>query len=48
MERDLQAQQNYASQANYDYLLRLVPDEPMCRIQIKTGATEVVTVDDLL
>ena len=48
MERDLQAQQNYASQANYDYLLRLVPDEPMCRIQIKTGDTEVVTVDDLL
>ena len=48
MERDLQAQHNYASQANYDYLLRLVPDEPMCRIQIKTGDTEVVTVDDLL
>ena len=48
MECDLQAQQNYASQANYDYLLRLVPDEPMCRIQIKTGDTEVVTVDDLL
>ena len=48
MERDLQAQQDYASQANYDYLLRLVPDEPMCRIQIKTGDTEVVTVDDLL
>jgi histidyl-tRNA synthetase len=48
MERDLQAQQNYASQANYDYLLRLVPDEPMCRIQIKTGDTEVVTVGDLL
>ena len=48
MERDLQAQQNYASQANYDYLLHLVPDEPMCRIQIKTGDTEVVTVDDLL
>ena len=48
MERDLQAQQDYASQANYDYLLRLVPDEPMCRIQIKTGDTEVVTVGDLL
>ena len=37
MERDLQAQQDYASQANYDYLLRLVPEEPMCRIQIETG-----------
>lgn len=48
MERDLQAQQDYASQANYAYLLRLVPDEPMCRIQIKTGDRQVVTVEDLL
>ena len=48
MERDLQAQQDYASQANYDYLLRLVSDEPMRRIQIKTGDTEVVTTKDLL
>ena len=48
MERDRQAQQDYASQANYDYLLRLVPDEPMCRIQIKTGDRQVVTVEDLL
>ena len=48
MERDLQAQQDYASQANYHYLLRLVPDEPMCRIQIETGDRQVVTVEDLL
>ena len=48
MERDLQAQQDYASQANYKYLLRLVSDEPMCRIQIKTGDKQVVTVEDLL
>ncbi len=48
MERDLQAQQEYASQANYKYLLRLVSDEPMCRIQIKTGDKQVVTVEDLL
>ena len=48
MERDLQAQQDYASQANYDYLLRLVPEEPMCRIQIDTGTRQVVTVEDLL
>ena len=48
MGRDLQAQQDYASQTNYDYLLRLVPDEPMCRIQIKTGDAEVVTVEDLI
>lgn len=48
MERDLQAQQDYASQANYKYLLRLVSDEPMCRMQIKTGDKQVVTVEDLL
>ena len=48
MERDLQAQQDYACQANYDYLLRLVPDEPMCRIQLRTGDTAEVAVDDLL
>ena len=48
MERDLQAQQDYASQADYRYLLRLVSDEPMCRIQIKTGDKQVVTVEDLL
>ena len=48
MERDLQAQQDYASQANYDYLIRLVTDEPIRRIQIKTGDTQVVTVSDLI
>ena len=48
MERDLQAQQDYASQANYDYLIHLVPDEPMRRIQIITGDRQVVTVEDLL
>ena len=48
MGRDLQAQQDYANQANYDYLIRLVPDEPIRRIQIKTGDTQVVTVNDLI
>ena len=48
MERDLQAQQDYASQVNYAYLLRLVPDEPLCRIQIETGDKQVVTVEELL
>ncbi|RKU20029.1 hypothetical protein C6500_09530 [Candidatus Poribacteria bacterium] len=48
MERDLQAQQDYASQTNYAYLLRLVPDEPMCRIQIETGDRQVVSVEELL
>ena len=35
MERDLQAQRDYATQMKYDYLLRLVSDEPMRRIQIR-------------
>ncbi len=48
MERGLQAQQAYASQANYDYLICLVPDEPIRRIQIKTGDTQVVTFSDLI
>jgi histidyl-tRNA synthetase len=48
MERDLQAQQDYANQTNYNYLISLVPDEPIRRIHIKTGDTQVVTVDDLL
>ncbi len=48
MERDLQAQQDYADQTNYNYLIRLVSDEPICRIQMKTGDTQVVTVADLL
>ena len=48
MGRDLQAQRDYATQMKYDYLLHLVLDEPMRRIQIRTGDTQVVTVDDLL
>ena len=48
MERDLQAQRDYANQANYDYLISLVSGEPIRRIQIQTGDTQVVTVDDLL
>ena len=37
MARNLQAQQDYANQANYDYLISLVPDAPIRRIQVKTG-----------
>lgn len=50
MERDLQEQQEYANRAHYDYLLRLTADEPkpICRIQLKTGNAESVTLDDLL
>ena len=48
MERNLEAQQDYASQTNYDYLLRLVPDASIRRIQIKTSDTQMVTVADLL
>ena len=48
MERDLQAQQDYANQANYNYLIRIAPDEPIRRIEIKTGNTQIITVADLL
>ena len=48
MERDLQTQQEYASQMKYDYMLRLVPNEPMRRIQLSTGNVQVVTLADLL
>ena len=48
MQRNLQAQQDYANQANYDYLIRLTADESIRRIQIKTGDTQVVTIPDLL
>ena len=47
MERDLQAQQEYANQANYDCLIRITPDEQIRRIRIKTGDTQEVTVADL-
>ena len=48
MERDLLEQQDYANRAHYDYLLRLTADEPMSRIQLKTGDVESVTLADLL
>ena len=48
MGRDLQAQENYASQANYNYLIRLAADESIRRIQIRMGDTQVVTVSDLI
>lgn len=48
MERDLQSQRDYANRANYDYLICVARDEPIRRIEIKTGDTQVVTVADLL
>ena len=48
MGRDLQAQEDYANQANYDYLIRLAADESIRRSQIKTGDTQIVTISDLL
>ena len=48
MERDLQAQQAYANRADYDYLIRLAPDEPIRQIRVKTGDTQVVTVSGLI
>ena len=48
MERELQAQQAYAKQANYTYLLHLTANETMYQIQLKTGDRKIVTVDDLV
>ena len=47
MERDLQAQHDYAVKSNYDYVINLIPDQPMQRIDLKTKNTEVVTLKDL-
>ena len=48
MDRDLQAQQDYANQLNYDYLLHLDTDNAMYLIQVRTGDTQKITVTDLL
>ena len=48
MERDFQAQRDYANQLNYDYLLRLTTDDSMYLIHLRTGDTEKITVTDLL
>ncbi|MDE0088941.1 MAG: ATP phosphoribosyltransferase regulatory subunit [Candidatus Poribacteria bacterium] len=47
MEHDLQAQHNYAAEANYDFVINLIPDQPMQRIDLKTKNTEAVTLKDL-
>lgn len=47
MDRDLQAQQDYANQLNYDYLLHLDTDNAMYLIQVRTGDTQKITVTDL-
>ena len=47
MERDLQAQEDYAAETNYDYVINLIPDQPMQRIDLKTKNTEAVTLKDL-
>ena len=47
MERDAQAQHDYAVQANYAYVLNLVPEQPLRRIDLKTGKADVVAIEDL-
>ena len=48
MERDFQAQRDYANQLSYDYLLRLTTDDSMYLIHLRTGDTQKTTVTDLL
>lgn len=47
MERDAQAQHDYAVQANYAYVLNLAPEQPLRRIDLKTGKADVVAIADL-
>ncbi len=48
MERDFQAQRDYANRLNYDHLLRLTTDASMYLIHLRTGDTQKITVTDLL
>ena len=48
MERDFQAQRDYAQRLNYAYLLRLTADGSMYRIHLRTGDTQKTAVTDLL
>ena len=47
MERDFQAQQDYANRLNYDYLLRLTTDDSIDQIHLRTGDTQKTTVTQL-
>ena len=47
MERDFQAQRDYATRLNYDYLLRLATDDAMYLIHLRTGDTQKISVSDL-
>lgn len=47
MEQNLQEQHDYAVKANYEYVINLTQDQPMQRIDLKTGNTEEVTLKDL-
>ena len=47
MERDAQAQHDYAKQANYAYVLNLAPEQPLRRIDLKTGKADVVAIEEL-
>lgn len=48
MERDFQAQRDYANRLNYVYLLRLTTDGSMYRIHLRTGDTQKTAITDLL
>jgi len=47
MERDFQAQRDYANRLNYDYLLRLTTDASLYLTHLRTGDTEKISVTDL-
>ncbi len=47
MGRELQEQHDYAVKSNYNYVLNIIKDQPIQRIDLKTGNTEEVTLKDL-
>ncbi len=47
MGRELKEQQDYAVKAHYNYVLNLRKDQPIQRINLKTGNSEEVTLKDL-
>ncbi len=47
MGRELKEQHDYAVKSNYDYVLNLIQDQPLQRIELKTGNTEEVTLKEL-
>jgi len=47
MGQNLQDQHDYAVKANYEYVIRIIQDQILRRIQLKTGRREEILLEDL-